>query len=145
MTTANNEREERRARNDRLIEEFRANAGAVGDNWAGRPLLLISTKGAKSGKPHTNPVMFMKDGDRWLVFATRGGAPYSPDWYHNLVANPVVTVEVGADTFEADTTTLTGEERDRLYAKQAAEYPQFGEYEKKTTRVIPVVALTRRG
>lgn len=130
--------------NRQLIEEFRANAGKVGGMWEGRPLLLLTTTGAKSGKRYTHPTMYLADGNRLLVFASKGGAPTHPDWYHNLVANPNVTVEVGPETYEATAVVLTGEERDRWYAKQSELYPQFGEYQKKTTRTIPVVALTRK-
>ena len=130
--------------NRQLMEEFRANGGKVGGMWEGRPLLLLTTTGAKSGRRYTTPTMYLPDGDRLLVFASKGGTPTNPDWYHNLVAHPEVTVEVGGETFDADATVLTGEERDRLYAKQAELFPQFGEYQTKTSRKIPVVALERR-
>ena len=130
--------------NRQLIEEFRANGGKVGGMWEGRPLLLLTTTGAKSGQRHTHPTMYLADGDRLLVFASKGGAPTHPDWYHNLAANPDVTVEVGPEKYEATTTVLTGEERDRWYAKQSELYPQFAEYQTKTTRTIPVVALSRK-
>jgi deazaflavin-dependent oxidoreductase (nitroreductase family) len=130
--------------NRQTIEAFRANGGKVGGMWEGRPLLLLTTTGAKSGQRNTNPVMYLADGDRLLVFATKGGAPTNPDWYHNLIAHPEVTVEVGTETYEATAIVLTGEERDRLYAKQAGLYPQFGEYQEKTTREIPVIELERR-
>ena len=131
-------------RNARVIEEFRTNGGQLGGDRAGTSMLLLSTTGAKSGQRRVNPVAYLADGDRLLVFASKGGGPTSPDWYHNLVANPIVTVEVGTETYEAEATVLTGEERDRLYAKQAALRPVFAEYEQKTTRKIPVVALTRK-
>ena len=127
-----------------VMEEFRANGGKVGGMWEGRPLLLLTTTGAKSGQPRLHPMMYLRDGDRLLVFASKGGAPTSPDWYHNLVDHPEVTVEVGNETYPAIATVLSGEERDRLYARQAQLYPQFGEYQTKTTRKIPVVALERR-
>jgi deazaflavin-dependent oxidoreductase (nitroreductase family) len=130
--------------NRQTIEEFRANGGKVGGMWEGRPLLLLTTTGAKSGQRRTNPVMYLRDGDRLLVFASKGGAPTNPDWYHNLVAHPEVTVEVGTENYEATATPLTGEERDRLFAEQAGLYPQFGEYQARTTRKIPVIALERR-
>ena len=130
--------------NRQLIEDFRANGGKVGGMWEGRPLLLLTTTGAKSGQHRTSPVMYLRDGDRLLVFASKGGAPTNPDWYHNLLAHPEVTVEVGNETYNAIATPLTGEERDRLYAQWAKMYPQFDEYQKKTTRKIPVVALERR-
>ncbi len=126
-----------------IIDEFRANGGQVGGQFAGAPLLLLTTTGAKSGQPRTNPMMYLADGDRLVVFASKAGAPTNPDWYHNLVANPTATVEVGTDRYEVDATVTTGEERDRLFARQAGLYPGFAEYEEKTTRTIPVVALTR--
>ena len=129
--------------NRQTIEEFRENGGKVGGFWEGKPLLLLTTTGAKSGQRHTNPMMYLADGNRLLVFASKRGAPTHPDWYHNLVAHPEVTVEVGSETYEATATILTGEERDRLFAKQAELYPQFGEYQAKTTREIPVIALER--
>ena len=130
--------------NRQTIEAFRANGGKVGGVWEGRPLLLLTTTGAKSGQRRTTPVMYLPDGDRLLVFATKAGAPTNPAWYHNLIAYPEVTVEVGTETYEATATSLTGEERDRLYAKQASLYPQFGEYQARATRKIPVIALERR-
>ncbi len=136
-----------RDRNDwnrQTIEEFRANGGKVGGMWEGKPLLLLTTTGAKSGQRRTNPTMYLRDGDRLLVFASRGGTPTNPDWYYNLLAHPEVTVEVGSETYAATATVLSGEERDRLYAKQAGLYPQFAEYQAKTTRQIPVIALERR-
>jgi deazaflavin-dependent oxidoreductase (nitroreductase family) len=126
-----------------IIDEFRANGGQVGGQFAGAPLLLLTTTGAKSGLPRTNPMMYLADGDRLVVFASKAGAPTNPDWYHNLVANPTATVEVGTDRYEVDATVTTGEERDRLFARQAGLYPGFAEYEEKTTRTIPVVVLTR--
>ncbi len=129
--------------NRKMIEEFRVNGGKVGGMWEGRPLLLLTTTGAKSGQRHTTPAMYLPDGDRLLVFATKGGAPSHPDWYHNLVTHPEVTVEVGNETYEATANVLKGEERDRLYARQAELYPQFGDYQKRTTRKIPVIELER--
>ena len=130
--------------NRSTIEAFRANGGKVGGMWEGRPLLLLTTTGAKSGQRHTNPVMYLRDGERLLVFASKSGAPDNPDWYHNLLAHPQVTVEVGTDIYESNATVLKGEERDRWYAKQAQLYPQFADYQQKTTRKIPVIALERR-
>lgn len=131
-------------RNQAIIQEFRANAGKVGGSWDGRPLLLLTTTGAKSGRRRTTPVMYLPDGDQLLIFASKGGAPTNPGWYHNLLAHPDVTVEVGAETFDAEAEVLTGEERDRLYRKQAELYPMFAEYERRTSRKIPVVALKRK-
>ena len=130
--------------NRQTIEEFRANKGKVGGMWEGKPLLLLTTTGAKSGQRHTTPTMYLADGDRLLVFASKGGAPTNPAWYHNLLAHPEVTVEVGSETYEATATVLSGEERDRLYARQAERFPQFAEYQTKTSRKIPVIALERR-
>jgi deazaflavin-dependent oxidoreductase (nitroreductase family) len=129
--------------NRQTIEAFRANKGKVGGMWEGRPLLLLTTTGAKSGRQRTTPTMYLRDGDRLLIFASKGGAPTHPAWYHNLLAHPQVTVEVGSETYEATTTVLHGEERDRLYARQAELYPQFGEYQAKAARKIPVIALER--
>jgi len=130
--------------NRQTIEEFRENGGKVGGFWEGKPLLLLTTTGAKSGQRHTNPMMYLANGNRLLVFASKRGAPTNPDWYHNLVAHPEVTVEVGTETYEATATVLNGEERDRLYARQAELYPQFGEYQENTNRKIPVIALERQ-
>jgi deazaflavin-dependent oxidoreductase (nitroreductase family) len=129
--------------NQGIIDEFRANGGKVGGQFAGAPLLLLTTTGAKSGQLRTSPVMYLADGDRVLVFASKGGAPTNPDWYHNLVAHPVASVEVDGEHYDVKTTVLRGAERDRLYARQAELYPGFAEYEAKTTRTIPVVALER--
>lgn len=129
--------------NTKIIEEFRANAGRVGGSWEGRDLLLLTTMGRKSGRPHTAPMVFTRDGERLLVYASKGGAPAHPDWYVNLVADPHVVVEVGPDRYDAIATPLEGDERDREFAAQVARNSVFGEYEQKTTRVIPVVALTR--
>ena len=130
--------------NSATIKEFRENSGKVGGHFEGAPLLLLTTKGAKTGNTRVNPMMYLPDGDRMFVFASKGGAPTNPDWYHNVVANPDVTVEVGTETFSAKATVITGKERDGIYAKQASLYPGFAEYERKTTRKIPVVALVRK-
>lgn len=129
--------------NKPIIEEFRANGGKVGGPFEGATLLLLTTRGAKTGRLLTNPVMFSRDGDRMIIYASKAGAPTNPAWYHNLVANPRVTVEVGTEKFEADATVVTGAERDRLFDENAKRNPGFAEYQTKTTRVIPVVALTR--
>jgi deazaflavin-dependent oxidoreductase (nitroreductase family) len=129
--------------NSKLIEEFHANGGKVGGTFEGAPLLLLITTGAKSGQRHTTPLVYMPDGDHMIIFASKAGAPTNPDWYHNLVAHPQVTVEVGTETFDVTSVVTTGEERDRLYAKQAAMNPGFAEYQTKTTRKIPVIALIR--
>jgi deazaflavin-dependent oxidoreductase (nitroreductase family) len=129
--------------NTKIIDEFRSNHGRVGGPFEGAPLLVLTTTGAKSGQPRTNPLVYLPDGDRMVIFASKAGAPTNPDWYHNLKAHPRVTVEVGDETFDADATVAEGEERDRLYAQQATIMPGFAEYQEKTDRVIPVVVLTR--
>ena len=129
--------------NTQIIEEFRANAGKVGGHWEGRDLLLLTTTGRKSGRSHTTPMVFTRDGDRVLVYASKAGAPKHPDWYLNLVADPHVVVEAGGERYEAVATPLEGEERDRQFAAQAERVPTFAEYQAKTERTIPVVALTR--
>ena len=134
---------DRKAFNEALITEFRANEGKVGGRFEGRPVLLLTTTGAKSGRKFTIPLVYLQEGDRRLIFASKAGAPTNPDWYHNLVANPTVTVEVGSDTYDAKAVVITGAERDQLYAKQVTEMPQFGEYQEKTSRVIPVIDLER--
>ena len=126
-----------------IIEEFRANAGKVGGHWEGRDLLLLTTTGRKSGNQHTTPMVFTRDGDRLLVYASKAGAPSHPDWYLNLVADPHVVVEAGPERYDAIATPLERAERDRAFAAQAARVPAFAEYQEKTERVIPVVALTR--
>ncbi|MBF8192467.1 nitroreductase family deazaflavin-dependent oxidoreductase [Nonomuraea sp. K274] len=127
--------------NHQVIEEFRANGGKVGGMFEGAPLLLLTTTGARTGRRHTNPVVYLRDGERLLVFASNAGGDAHPAWYHNVVAGPKVTVELGEDRFEARAVPLEGEERDRVYARQAAIDPAFAAYQEKTDRVIPVVAL----
>jgi deazaflavin-dependent oxidoreductase (nitroreductase family) len=129
--------------NSSVIEEFRANGGKVGGPFDGAPLLLLHTTGARTGAARINPMMYLADGGRMYVFASKGGAPDNPDWYHNLLAHPRATVEVGEEQFEVDATVLTGAERDEIYQRQASRYPCFAEYQEKTTRIIPVVALDR--
>jgi deazaflavin-dependent oxidoreductase (nitroreductase family) len=131
--------------NEQIIEEFRANEGKVGGPFQGAPMVLLTSKGAKSGRPHTTPLVYLKDGDRILVFGSMGGAPKHPAWYHNLRANPDATAEVGIEKYPVKATVLTGEERDRFFERQKSVMPAFGEYEKRTTRTIPVIALERAG
>jgi deazaflavin-dependent oxidoreductase (nitroreductase family) len=133
----------RRDFNAKVIEEFRANHGRVGGGFEGAPMVLLTTTGAKSGRRRTNPLVPLVDGDRLYVFASKGGSPRDPDWYRNLVAHPEVEVEYGDERFNARAVTLTGEERDRVYAAQVKVQPGFGDYEKKTDRVIPVIELRR--
>ncbi|MGE3076374.1 MAG: nitroreductase family deazaflavin-dependent oxidoreductase [Dehalococcoidia bacterium] len=129
--------------NLKIIEEFRANGGETFGPFKGRPLLLLTTKGAKSGNEGTTPLVYSKDGDRYVIIASMGGAPKNPAWFHNIKANPDVTLEVGTEKFKAKASVVEGAERERLYAQQAAMMPAFNEYKEKTTRVIPVVVLTR--
>lgn len=129
--------------NSQVIEEFRAHGGKVGGQFEGASLLLLTTTGAKSGQRRTMPLMYLPDGDRLVIFASKAGAPTNPDWYHNLVAHPQATVEVGTQTFDVTAVVTTGEERERLYAKQAKMYPGFADYQAGTTRQIPVITLQR--
>jgi deazaflavin-dependent oxidoreductase (nitroreductase family) len=129
--------------NTKVIREFRENGGKVGGPFEGAPMLLLTSTGAKSGQQRVSPMMYLADGDRYIVFASKAGAPTNPDWYHNLVAHPGATAEVGTERFGVQATVVTGAERDDLYARQASLYPGFAEYQAKTTRTIPVVALER--
>lgn len=131
--------------NQRVIAEFRANAGKVGGQFEGAPLLLLHTTGAKSGQERVNPMMYRADGDRMVVSASKAGAPTNPDWYHNLVAHPQVTVEVGTGTVPATARVAEGDERERLWSAQKQEYPGFADYERNTEREIPVVVLEPTG
>jgi deazaflavin-dependent oxidoreductase (nitroreductase family) len=130
--------------NERNIAEFHANHGKVGGQFEGAPLLLLHSTGARSGEPRTNIMMYLADGDRYLVFASKAGADTNPAWYWNLRAHPDVRIEVGDDAFDAHAVELEGDERDAKYAEQAARFPGFADYERKTDRTIPVVALTPR-
>ena len=130
--------------NTKIIEEFRANGGNLGGGFEGAPMLLLTTVGAKSGKARVNPMMYLDEGGRRYVFASKAGAPTNPDWYYNLLANPDVTIEVGTDTLDVVATPLEEDERARVYAVQASRYPGFAEYQEKTDRAIPVVALDPR-
>jgi deazaflavin-dependent oxidoreductase (nitroreductase family) len=126
--------------NQAVIDSFRANGGKVqGPN----SLILLTTTGAKSGQPRTNPVAYSTDGDRLIIVASKGGAPTNPDWYFNLVAHPTVTVEQGTERFQANATLAEGDERARLYAHHAELMPGFADYQEKTTRKIPVIILER--
>jgi deazaflavin-dependent oxidoreductase (nitroreductase family) len=127
--------------NKGIIEEFRANGGKVGGQFEGAPLLLLHSTGAKSGQARVNPIMYLADGDNYVVFASKAGAPTSPDWYHNLIANPRASVEVGEATVNVVAKVAEGDTRERLWSTQKELYPGFAEYEAKTTRLIPVVVL----
>ena len=125
-----------------IIDEFRSHDGAVGGQFEGAPLLLLTTVGRRSGVRRTNPMMYLDDGaGRWLVFASKAGMPTHPDWFLNLQENPEVTVEIGNRTVSATAVVLEGTERDHWFAEQARRFPGFAEYKAKTDRVIPVVAL----
>ena len=130
--------------NKQVIEEFRANGGKVGGMFAGAPMMLLTTTGAKSGQPRIAPLVHTRDEKNNLVIiASKGGAPAHPDWYHNVVANPDVTVEVGSEKYPARARITSGDERARLFRAQADLMPNFDEYQKKTTREIPVIVLER--
>ena len=130
--------------NKQIIDEFRSNDGKVGGYFEAMTLLLLHTTGAKSGLPRINPVVTMPDGDRFVIMASKAGRPTNPDWYYNLIANPEVSVEVGTEKFEALATVVQEPERSELFAKMASMYPVYAEYQQKTTRIIPVIVLTRR-
>jgi deazaflavin-dependent oxidoreductase (nitroreductase family) len=131
--------------NRRVIEEFRLNHGAVGGGFSGAPVVLLTTTGAKSGHRRVNPLVALPAGELLYVFASKGGAPANPDWYYNLLAHPEVEVEFGDDRFIAVARPLAGAERDRMFAEQVARFAAFGEYQKSTSRVIPVIELRRAG
>jgi deazaflavin-dependent oxidoreductase (nitroreductase family) len=128
--------------NAQIIDEFHANDGRVGGMFEGTPLLLLHHTGAKSGTRRVNPLAYQRDGRRYVIFASKAGAPTNPDWYHNLKANPQATIEVGTDTIEVIASEAAGEERERLYNAQVERSPQFADYQKKTERTIPVIVLT---
>jgi len=130
--------------NNNIIKEFHENEGKVGGPFAGAPMILVTHTGAKSGTQRTNPLVYLKDGDRYLIFGSKGGSTKHPDWYRNLVANPDATAEIGTGKFDVVAEVLTGEERDRLFDKQAKIMPQFAEYQSRAGRKIPVVALKRK-
>jgi deazaflavin-dependent oxidoreductase (nitroreductase family) len=127
--------------NRQVVEEFRANGGNV-QGWA--PLILLTTRGAKSGQTRIYPLMSVPYGDNYVAVASKGGAPENPQWYYNLLAHPDVTVEVGSEKFEATARLLSGEEREKVFARAAEVFPNYAEYQKKTAREIPVFLLERR-
>lgn len=130
--------------NDKIIKEFRENAGHVGGWFAKMPLLLLTTLGAKTGLARVSPVAYLMDGEHYIIVASKGGSPTNPSWFHNLVVNPEVKVEVGNETFTATASVAEGAEHHRLYTAMATLHPQFADYQKKTDRKIPVVVLTRQ-
>ncbi len=131
--------------NAHIIEEFRANAGKVGGEFEGTPLLLLTTTGAKTGNPHTTPLLYLPYGDRLVVFASNSGSAGHPDWYYNVLARPMATVEVRHKRFEATATIETGEFRDDLFAEQCHQFPVFGDDQRRTDRTIPAVSLRMAG
>ena len=131
--------------NQAIIEEFRANAGKVGGYFAGAPMLLLHTVGAKSGQPRVSPLVYTSDGEHMVIIASKGGAPTNPDWYYTVKANPLVEVERGTERFQARATIAEEPERTRLFDQMVAERPGFGDYQRKTTRVLPVIVLERVG
>ena len=130
--------------NAKIIEEFRANEGRVGGMFESMPLLLLHHTGARSGTAYTNPLAYLRDGDRYVIFASKGGAPDNPGWYYNLKAQPETTIEVGTDTLDVHADEADTAERDRLFSTQAERSPAFAEYQAKAGRVIPVMVLTPR-
>ena len=127
--------------NNKIIEEFRANEGKVGGPFEGAPLLLLHTVGARTGQERVNPMMYRQVNGGYAVFATKAGAPSNPDWYHNLLANPDASVEVGTNTHRVRARVATPEERSRIWEDQKREIPAFADYERRTSRQIPVVIL----
>jgi deazaflavin-dependent oxidoreductase (nitroreductase family) len=128
--------------NTKVIDEFRANDGRVGGPFEGLSILLLHHTGAKSGERRINPLAYRRDDGRYVIFASKGGSPTHPAWYHNLKAFPETTIEVGTETIDVTAGEASGEERERLFRAQAGDVPQFGEYERRTERVIPVIVLT---
>jgi deazaflavin-dependent oxidoreductase (nitroreductase family) len=131
--------------NSKIIEEFRANGGKVGGPFEGGPLLLLHTTGAKSGQQRVNPVMYQQVAGGYAVFASKGGAPVNPDWYHNLLAHPNVQAEIGTRTVDLVARVAESEERERIWAAQKAANPGFADYERQTSRQIPVIVLEPAG
>ena len=129
--------------NQAVVEEFRANNGEVGGRFNGRNLLLLHTIGRKNGDEHINPLAYVRDSDRYVIIASKGGAPTHPDWYYNLIAHPDVTIEVGTKSFQVRAAETQEPERSRLYEKMIEMMPAFAEYRQKTTRIIPVFILTK--
>lgn len=126
-----------------IIEQFRANGGKVGPPFEGAPLLILHSTGAKSGKTRLAPVVYQQVGDSWAIFASKAGAPDNPDWYHNLVANPSASIEVGTEVVPVTARVLDDAEREPIWTKQKELMPGFAEYEAQTDRTIPVVILDR--
>jgi len=130
-------------RNQKIIDEFRANDGIVGGRFEGRTLLLLHTIGARSGMERVNPVAYTRDGERYVVIASKGGSPDHPDWYYNILAHRRLTVEVGTETFQVNAKVAKEPERTRLFDKMVESFPGFDDYRRRTDRVLPVIVLTR--
>ena len=130
--------------NERIIKEFRENNGVVGAPFEGATLLLLTTTGSKTGLLRTTPLVYLADGDRYVIIASKGGAPENPSWYNNIVAGGEVSIEVGTEKFEVQPEIIEGKERVELYARQEALMPGFKDYRLNTSRIIPVIALTRK-
>ena len=130
--------------NAQIIDEFRANQGRVGGMFEGATLLLLHHTGARSGQSRVNPLVYAREGEQYVIFASKAGAPTNPDWYYNVIAHPETTIEVGTETIDVVASEVTGEDRDRIFRAQAERNPQFAEYERTAGRVIPVIALTPR-
>ena len=134
---------ERLARNQQVIDEFRSNGGAVGGDFEGVPLLLLTTTGARSGESRTMPLTYLRDGSRLVVFAANGGRPNHPGWYHNLLADPTAHVEVGTDSYAVTAGLAEAPDRDRLWSQQLRATPYFASFQERSGRLIPAVTLTR--
>jgi deazaflavin-dependent oxidoreductase (nitroreductase family) len=130
--------------NTNIIDEFRANGGRVGGPFEGAPMLLLHHTGRKTGTVRVSPVVYRREGDAYVVFGSKAGAPEHPDWFRNLEANPQAEIEVGTETIPVNVRVAEGEERDRIWSAQKADMPGFADYEQKTTREIPVVILEPR-
>ena len=135
---------ERLRRNQQVIDEFRSNGGVVGGDFAGVPLLLLTTTGARSGEPRTMPLTYLRDGSQLVVFAANGGRTNHPGRFHNLLADPSAHVEVGTDSYPVTAAVAEGPARDRLWSRQLPVTPYFAAFQDKAGRLIPVVTLTRR-
>lgn len=134
---------DRTAFNAQVVEAFRAQSGVAPDQVGDMPLLLLTSTGARSGQPRLSPLAYIRDGDRYVVVASKGGSPTHPDWYHNIAANPHVTVEVGTEKFAARADIAAEPERTRLFNAAVEVYPQLGEHERNSGRIIPIITLTR--
>lgn len=130
--------------NQQIIAEFRANDGKVGGDFEGADMVLVHHTGARSGTERVTPLVYRPEGDGWIIFASKAGAPDNPAWYHNLKANPDTTIEVGSERIEVTATEVTGADRDRIFEAQKRDVPQFADYEASTDRVIPVILFQRR-